>query len=85
MKTKTTTRAAVKAAATAKWLVFTDADVNKALAKAERWMRNAYGEVDWNEEDGQEGNTLSYLEETLANPSGRSTFSRDARAFRSKS
>lgn len=54
--------------------------INKALAKVERWMRNAYGEVDWAEYDAETGSAVEsvegYCKETVAKPDGKKTWNR---------
>lgn len=54
--------------------------INKAIAKAERWMRAAYGEVDWQGYGDEIGDPVegveTYCKETMANPDGRRTFNR---------
>lgn len=48
--------------------------VEKALAKAARWMNKAFGEADWNE---IESDTIeAFCKDTLDDPSGRNTFNR---------
>lgn len=54
--------------------------VEKAIKKAERWMRAAYGSIDWeelqNETGDAVGNVMGYLVETKDQPDGRKTFNR---------
>jgi hypothetical protein len=55
-----------------------DADTfRKALEKAKRWMRNAYGSADleeWINENG--GSIAAYYRECQKDPTGRDTFNR---------
>lgn len=48
--------------------------VAKALAKAERWMRKAFGGVDWNEIEL--GTIEAFCKDTQKNPEGKNTFNR---------
>lgn len=57
--------------------------VEKGLKKAERWMRAAYGEVNWtelqNETGDAVGTVVSYMMESKEKPDGRNTFNRNNR------
>jgi hypothetical protein len=59
------------------------AALESALKKAERWMRNAYGSVDWDEltEGGTQLGTLeAFYQETLKDTSGGTrTFNNESR------
>lgn len=55
--------------------------IEKAIAKAQRWMKAAYGCIDWEELQGETGSAVGYVigyaEETLKEPSGINTFNRN--------
>lgn len=61
-------------------LGYTDEVIESGVNKAKRWMKAAYGEVDWEELENETGNALgsviAYCEETLAVPDGIKTFNR---------
>ena len=59
-----------------------DQQINDSgIRKAERWMRAAYGKVDWTEYESETGNAADAVEvfckESLAVPDGIATSNRD--------
>jgi len=57
---------------------FDRAVFKKALEKAKRWMRAAYGSVDYGEFIAESGPDISaYYDETLETPDGINTFNRE--------
>lgn len=54
--------------------------ITSAVEKAKRWMKAAYGCVDWQELEDETGNAvgtvIAYAEETKAVPDGVKTFNR---------
>jgi hypothetical protein len=54
--------------------------IQKGLAKAERWMKKAYGGVDYQEYCNEVGNPIeaveNYCQETMMKPTGQKTFNR---------
>lgn len=48
--------------------------VEKALQKAARWMKNAFGEVSWH--DVESGTMEAFCNDTIRHPDGRGTFNR---------
>jgi len=58
----------------------------KALAKAKRWMKNAYGSVDLEEYIAESGGSIAgYYTETEERPDGLNTFNRQTMASRGRS
>lgn len=57
---------------------FSEEIYKKALAKYKRWMKAAYGGVDWNESDfaGHVGALALYYRETEKTPDGQDTMNR---------
>ena len=57
--------------------------IESGLRKAERWMRAAYGAVDWTELQNETGDAVGqvagYCEESLQKPDGLGTFNRELR------
>jgi hypothetical protein len=49
-----------------------------AFGKTKRWMRNAYGEIDWCEYLNECGNFYALYIESILEPDGKNTFNRMA-------
>lgn len=59
---------------------FDEVIFQKALGKAKRWMRSAFGSVDYEAFINDSGESISYYyNETLKLPKGTGTFNRETR------